>query len=304
LGYQQIHLYGVSYGTRAALTYLRLYPSRVRSVVLDSVVSPELVLQLQMPRDAQRSLDLLFERCAQDADCSSQFPDFEREFYALRDQAGQGVQVSLMHPTTGELVELMLDQEGFMQMFFNLLYSTEITPLLPLMVHQVHESGDFGPLVAQFILLNSGEMYVGMFYAVTCSEDAAFLSLEKAEEYLQGSIFPFQVAEFVENCRSWPLADVSANFRTVPVVDVPVLLLSGDADPVTPPYYAEQVSSDLPNSLHLVLPYFGHGQLTNVCALQIMADFFDNPDLAALDTACVTEVAPMPFFMSLTGPRP
>src|SRR6185503_4363893 len=37
LGYQQMTLYGVSYGTRLALTTMRLYPSVVRATVLDSV---------------------------------------------------------------------------------------------------------------------------------------------------------------------------------------------------------------------------------------------------------------------------
>ena len=37
LDYDTINLYGASYGTRAALTYLRRFPERVRSVVLDAV---------------------------------------------------------------------------------------------------------------------------------------------------------------------------------------------------------------------------------------------------------------------------
>lgn len=43
LGYTTINLYGASYGTRAALTYLRMYPDRVRSLILDAVVDPSFI---------------------------------------------------------------------------------------------------------------------------------------------------------------------------------------------------------------------------------------------------------------------
>jgi len=42
LGYQQINLYGVSYGTRVAQQYLRRFPRQTRSLILDGVVPPEL----------------------------------------------------------------------------------------------------------------------------------------------------------------------------------------------------------------------------------------------------------------------
>ncbi|RPI33653.1 MAG: alpha/beta fold hydrolase, partial [Chloroflexota bacterium] len=70
LGYQQINLYGVSYGTRAVLTYLKQYPDRVRSVILDGVVPQDEVLGIDVGRDAQRALDMIFARCAADQACN------------------------------------------------------------------------------------------------------------------------------------------------------------------------------------------------------------------------------------------
>src|SRR5205085_9479322 len=57
LGYDRVDLYGVSYGTRAALTYLRQYPARVRAVILDGVVPQDEPLGLHVARDAHNALD-------------------------------------------------------------------------------------------------------------------------------------------------------------------------------------------------------------------------------------------------------
>ena len=44
LGYERINLYGNSYGTRVAQHYARRFPKSTRTVILDGVVNPEVVL--------------------------------------------------------------------------------------------------------------------------------------------------------------------------------------------------------------------------------------------------------------------
>ncbi|HMT19819.1 MAG TPA: alpha/beta fold hydrolase, partial [Promineifilum sp.] len=83
LDYDTINLYGASYGSRAALAYMRRHPEVIRSVVLDAVAGPELVLFRDMPRDGRRALDLLFERCAADEACRTAFPDVRTEYETL-----------------------------------------------------------------------------------------------------------------------------------------------------------------------------------------------------------------------------
>ncbi len=67
LGAERINLVGASYGTRAALEYLRLYPQHVRRVVLDGVAPPDMVLPEASAPDAQAAFDALLQACAQDA---------------------------------------------------------------------------------------------------------------------------------------------------------------------------------------------------------------------------------------------
>ncbi|HET7133751.1 MAG TPA: alpha/beta fold hydrolase, partial [Gammaproteobacteria bacterium] len=83
LGIEQWDVYGISYGTRVAQHYLRRFPDRVRAIVLDGVVPPDLALGPDVAREAQRALDRIFERCAADARCAARFPGLPAEFKAL-----------------------------------------------------------------------------------------------------------------------------------------------------------------------------------------------------------------------------
>jgi pimeloyl-ACP methyl ester carboxylesterase len=305
LGYEQINLYGGSYGTRAALAYMRLYPRRVRSAVLDAVVGPELVLFLQMPRDGQRAIELLFERCAGDTVCAEQFPELQAEFEGLLEELAEPVEMPVIHPLTNEPIELTLERDIFTQVIFNLLYSPDFVALLPLLIHEAYESGDFGPLVAQGLAFTEGmSLDTGLLYAITCSEDAPFIDVEEAAELQADTYFPFQAESFVEICEAWPRAEIGDEFRQPLRSDVPVLLLSGEADPVTPPQYAEQVAETLSNSRHIVLPDFGHTVLAAGCMPQVVAHFLNTASVNDLDIICLDAVRPPAFFINFAGPHP
>ena len=155
LDYDTINLYGASYGTRAALTYMRRFPERVRSVVLDAVAGPELVLFLQMPRDGQRSLDLLFDRCAADAACNEAFPNFRAEYEAVLTRLATPQPITVADPLSNEPLDFALDRDFLSQLVFNSLYSPEFQGLLPLLVHHAHETGDYAPLIVQGLAVSS-----------------------------------------------------------------------------------------------------------------------------------------------------
>ncbi len=56
LGYQRINLFGNSYGTRVAQHYARRYPKATRTLILDGVVNPEVILGPAIAIDAERAL--------------------------------------------------------------------------------------------------------------------------------------------------------------------------------------------------------------------------------------------------------
>ena len=305
LGYEQINLLGTSYGSRAALSYMRLFPENVRTVVLNAVTSPELILQLQAPADGQRALELLFARCEADDACRETFPDFATTFNQIVADLGDGQEVTFVHPTTGEQETITIDGDDLMQVVFTLLYSPDLLSLLPLLVENTAQTGDYSPLVAQAVALNgSSGIYQGMFYAVTCSEDAALLNLDEATAVRGDSQFPLIAEDFLATCENWPLADIADDFRQPLTSNIPTLLLSGEADPITPPYYADQVAEGLSNSQHIILPGYGHDISVTSCMPTVITDFITAGNLEGLDTSCTDEITPPPFFINPSGSRP
>ncbi len=305
LGAGQLNLYGASYGTRLAQAYMQRHPDRVRSAVLEAVVGPELILFQDMPRDGQRALDDLFARCAADAACSEAFPALPAEFAAILDRLEEPPLITVANPLDNEPIELTLTHDLFAQLIFNIMYSTEFQSLLPLLIHQAHETSEYGPLVAQALAIGqSAGLETALLYAVTCSEDAPLVDLPTARAIQETTDMALSAERFLAICETWPRADVPADLRQPLQTDTPVLLLSGDADPVTPPAYAEAVAGSLPNSVHLVLPGHGHTVLTAGCVPSLLARFVAAGSVDDLDTSCVAEIEPPPFFTSFAGPRP
>jgi len=105
-------------------------------------------------------------------------------------------------------------------------------------------------------------------------------------------------------CRIWPHGEVPDGFHEPVRSDLPVLLMSGERDPVTPSIYAAQVAETFPNSLNLVARGQSHSVMKNVCLRDITTAFLEKGSVEDLDTACVAKIRPAPFFTSLLGPDP
>ena len=305
LGYQGINLYGASYGTRAALAYLRRYPNQVRTVILDGVAPPQFVLGQDSRRDGQRALDLMFERCRTEAACNHHFPNLQAEFKTLLDRLQQSPrELRLAHPVSGEPIGLTFTQEFFTQAVFRLLYSPELVSLLPLLIHTAYIEDDFSALAGQsLILADTTGIYQGMFYSVVCAEDVPFAGTmaveDEVESYFASALDPLRTA-----CEIWPHGEVPSDFHEPVSTDIPVLLLSGEADPVTPPYYAEQAAATLSNSMHLIAPGSGHITMGRGCTPELTAAFIDDGRLGSLQRGCLENLQPPPFFINFAGPPP
>jgi len=304
LGYETINLYGASYGTRAALTYLRMFPNRVRTVTLDAVVDPGFIMLMDAAGDGQKSLDSFFARCAADQACQSTYPNLKTDFgELLKRLESSPVEITIPHPVTNKPLTLTVTRRMITNLVFNTLYSPDLVATLSLAIHSAYADGNYLPLISQAYMLDAG-LYDGMFYAVTCTEDAPLISQSEAEKLSQGSQFGNRTKEFVEVCAKWPKGSVSADFRAPLVSNVPTLILSGDSDPITPPWHAEKVAESLGNELHLVFKGMGHGNLSSRCTTNLLKNFLDSASVAGLDASCVAGIEPPPFFVDFSGPRP
>lgn len=310
LGYQRINLYGISYGTRVAQHYARRYPDRVRSIVLDGVVPPQLALGPRIALDAQAALDAMFDRCASSAACHEAFPTIRRDFDALRARLAKApLELSIADPVTADSLSLrfgMAELNGAIRL---LSYSDETASILPLLIHQAQVANRPQALAAQFEMIKrtmQNQLAYGMHFSVVCSEDAPRWEQENvSREALQATYIGADFMDVMRAiCAIWPVGPVDDDFSAPLRSDLPFLLLSGENDPVTPPAYGERIMDGLSRAKHLVLEGQGHGQLGVGCMPRIVARFIASASDAQLGEECLRGVAPTPFLISSSGAAP
>ena len=308
MGYASIDLYGISYGTRVALQYLRAYPDSTRSVVLDGVVPADLALGPGVSLDAQRALGLIFSRCDEDASCHKAFPDLSATFAGLqRDLSAHPARVTLRDPLDGSPRTETLTWEKVAGAVRLMSYQSETASLLPLLIHQAGTQHDYTPLMATALIF-TGEIQEGfaegMESAVLCTEDAPYMDRSHDAALKDTYLGSATVEVMVKSCGYWPRGVMAADFKQPVKSAKPVLLLSGEDDPITPPANAERAAKTLSNSLSLVVPGQGHGNVFRGCVPRVLADFVDAGAVQGLDTACIKDIKPFPFFISFSGPKP
>lgn len=308
LGYPKINLFGVSYGTRAAIVYARRHASHTRAVILDSVAPPDMRLPLYTARDAQRSLDLLFTDCEKDAGCNQRFPHIRDTFTNLMARlTAHPEHIHYIHPRTGEAKEIDAKHMLVAATIFRTLYDPTASSLLPLLIEQASKGnytgflaigGDFDPKA-------ESQLARGMQISVICSEDATRIEQGAIARESAGSFLATDFADaFTKPCAFWPRGVVEPAYFDNAPSDLPALILSGQLDPITPPVWGQQVAAQWKNAKNVVVPGSGHGAWSHGCVVKLMDQFLDAGSAANLDTSCVNKVERPPFFLGPSGPDP
>lgn len=309
LGYAAINVFGGSYGTRVAQHYARRYPERTRTVVLDGVVPPTLVLIPQIAVESQRALERVFERCAADADCNGRFPALPAQFARLDAALRKApVTVSLPDPVDGARRPVAVTRAHLVTMARMLVYSPGTASLLPLLIHEAATHGNYAPLAAQAEMIGAdleSLIAMGMHHSVVCAEDAPRFAGAVDRAALEATaIGPQMVDGMAAICGVWPRGPVDADFARPLDSAVPALLLSGEFDPATPAAWGAMAAEGFANGRHVVVPGQGHGVTRLPCVQGLLRRFIDAADAGALDASCVAKIEPAPFFLSFNGSAP
>ncbi|HWH72832.1 MAG TPA: alpha/beta fold hydrolase [Methylibium sp.] len=302
LGAERVNLVGVSYGTRAALEYLRQFPQRVRRVVLDGVAPADMVLPASLARDTPAVLDALLAACAAEPACARRHPRLAarwRDWLATLPR-----EVRVADPASGRDVALKLDRAAVAQLLRAPLYAPAIAAALPYALEEAM-AGRLAALVGLPGALGSGgrrgAIATGQHFSVVCAED--FPGLGAAA--LPGDFGESAALPYRRLCPDWPRAALPTGYGRLVPSPAPVLALSGALDPVAPPRHGERVVAALgPQARHVVVPHAGHGVLGLGCARELLHRFIDaerEADALALDTACLTRI-PRP--LAFEPPRP
>jgi pimeloyl-ACP methyl ester carboxylesterase len=285
LGAQKIDIVAFSYGTTMALRYMAKYPHRVRAAVLGGASPLDAMPPQRHAEAAERALVMLFGQCVADPNCGAAFPSPDSDL----DQA-----VKWLGTTPG-----MITPAVFMEAIRSLLYLPANARKVPYIVHAAAH-GDLAPFLKLAMPGSPSVIADGLYLSITCSESFGLMDYSKALAVSRKTRFgDYRLQRQHAACQNWPAAKVQRGFLSPPKADAAVLFISGAMDPVTPPEWAEHLSSHIARSRHLVIPASGHLFVglsgVDTCYDPLVVKFLEDADPAAIDAACLATMNPPAF---------
>lgn len=293
LGYPRLDLFGMSYGTRPALDYLRLFPKRVGEIVIRAPAPVAMKLPLHTARDAQIAFDRLVGACRAQPDCAARHADLGEQLRRLvRRVEREEVRYSIVDPATGEREEKLLTREDLNSALFFLLYIQDFYVQLPPLIDEAAR-GDFSPMmqaVAPFTGGTVSHIAWGMRWSVICDEDVRRIRREEVAEATRGTFMgASMVEEEIAACALWPAAKIPPDYFEPVASEKPVLILSGELDPVAGRRWGEEIARTLPNSRQVEIRGATHLPPLPGCTGELVESFLDGEPLGGLDLACAEQ---------------
>jgi pimeloyl-ACP methyl ester carboxylesterase len=207
----------------------------------------------------------------------------------LRRTLEGGRTITLRDPRTGVPREMHVDYDTIIGALQPLTYSPEAASLIPELLALAHD-GDLAPLLAASLAVIGDlpdQFSPALYYSVTCAEDVPRVTRDERLNGVDDPRVRALARRALAVCDQWPKGSVAPDFAKPVASDVPILLLSGGLDPVTPPAYAEQVAQGFPNSRQVVARGFGHIVSLTPCVPRLIAEFVDTAGFASLPQSCI-----------------
>lgn len=299
MGIKQWNVYGVSYGTDLALQLLRDYPQGIRSVVLDSLVPPQVNLINQFWPSAEQGYTALFKACAAQPACERAYPNLSAQFTATVNRlAAHPLTVQVSASAGQPATQVVIDGYTLANLVVVLSLSAGTYAGLPKMIHDIatgNGTSAAGALITDVMATPPGVVSYGLSYGVFCGEGVAFTNqatqFATAKKALPGfpdsvlTLVP-QATRIIPECGIWNVARADPAALDATLSNVPVLLLTGSLDAVTPPSQAYLAAKTLSQSTVVPITGVGHDTFdASSCARSITSSFFNEPG-GGYNTSC------------------
>jgi hypothetical protein len=260
-------------------------------------------MPLHTAPDAQRAIDGVLGECAREPACNTAFPALADDLRTVVSRLAHGpVEVTVMDPESGDPVPMPLSRDLFAEGLRYMTYGGSTASLIPAVLHQAAR-GDLGPAAEQALfsrreIVNAGSH--GVYLSFTCIEDVPFVDTAEALRRAQGSFLGgYRVRDQKAACAAWPVRPAGRAFLQPVRSAAPVLVLTGQWDPATPPYAGDQALRTLPNGRHVIVPSAGHSfdGLLGVggCITPLIVQFIRTADAKGVDASCVERIHRPPF---------
>lgn len=302
LGYAQVDLYGVSYGTRLALEVMRSFPQHVRSVILDSTVPPQHHLLTAVPGATARVFNTLFTGCAADPTCNATYPNLDTVFYSLVTQLNANpVTFQTTDANTGNRYTVLFHGDDLVNVAFSAFYVTQAIGVIPQMIYQVRDGNYQRASQLYGLLIFDDSVSWGMYFSVECAEDVDTLTASQVAAAAQAyppTLRPDQLIGLegeLPGCQGWGVPPVPASEANPVTSTIPTLVMESEYDPITPPANGDLVAQTLPDSYKFLFPGVGHGaMLFNDCPTRIAIAFWSAPAQKP-DGSCIASMGEPQF---------
>lgn len=306
LGYKQINLWGASYGTRVGLQYLRQYPNAIRSAVLDGLSPIDIALPKWTNRDSAQALQKILSSCEAQVSCKQAYPNLLNQWKQLLEKVkNSSIVMTLQHPRTQHTQSVYIDDKTLSSWVRFALYVRDWSPLLPLSMFRATQL-DFQTLYGMAIQGSEGVedgISLLMHMSVICNEDYVVNQSNGASNSKKLPLINVDTSQYEIACPLFNSKSALSPRQVKPIKsDAPVLLLSGELDPATPPVWGKHVQNKLANSRHLIASGGHHGVTALGCTSQIITDFIEQGGFGSIETDCIKEIKPKPFFIDSAGP--
>ncbi|MDN3640480.1 alpha/beta hydrolase [Simiduia curdlanivorans] len=277
MGYGKINLYGGSYGTRAALVFMRAYPDLIDSVVLDSIAPVQTIVG-PFASHGYRALNLLFDECEATPTCNNSFPQLRQHYWELWQQVKRApIDTTIFHPTSLQTQRFQLDTSKLFQLTISNLYSQQQRQLLPIVISQAQQQ-NYAPLAGLLAAGGDNSIYTGLMANIICNEDIRRATPAQLQQDTNTPFGDVSVKFWQSLCETWPEYRLDDNHYLPVKSDIPVLALSGELDPVTPPAWGNIAVEHLPNATHLIAKNAGHIVGLKGCGPKLVRQFFKPPE--------------------------
>lgn len=277
LGYEEVNLSGISNGTIAIQGFIRGAEDSnitIRSVMSDSNVPMHYNTKGNLILHYKNVLNNIFQDCEGNPKCAAAFPKLKDRFYHFLQQM-EDKSIAL----SGSDQNIFLDRYKINTIIHLLLNSTTGYKDFPIVLEAIMaRKVDFLDRILEtmktILTTESGAGLINFVYDVNSTQDEIRASVTK-----NSTEFPeFKMASHYLH---FLLNDTTMGFNprdTIPVKsDVPVLLLAGSYDPVTPPEFSEVLHERYTNSHYFELSKTGHAAVFSPCGEELYLAFTDNP---------------------------
>ena len=278
-------LYGISYGTRLALTVMRDHADGIAAAVLDSVWPPEVGVGIDDAAAFMATLTKIADACRADAACNDRYPDVVGAFVSSIERLRRAP-VEIAVPGTGgaKTLYVLYDPTLFVDTLYFAMYWWDTVKTIPKALDGFARS-DFDAFVGlarDYVDDPQYEAFAhGAATAINCNDS---LAADAAVDWdAQMAAYPF-LREWIEDfnddtfCDGWALDAARRGTATPTVSDIPTLLLAGRLDVATPADYARMTAARLSASHLFVFPAMSHDVIdSHECATDLVAAFLADP---------------------------